>query len=159
MGSHQSTRMKSEDWLTPPKIITALGPFDLDPCTPEKMPWKTAERRYTIKENGLWMPWHGRVWLNPPYGRETIKWVSKLSDHGNGIALVFARTETNLFFRFVWPEASALLFLKGRLHFYGIDGLKAKHNGGAPTVLIAYGSQNAKALEFCNIKGAFVRLK
>lgn len=29
-------------WLTPPHIIEALGPFDLDPCCPPTMPWRTA---------------------------------------------------------------------------------------------------------------------
>lgn len=32
MGSHQSARAKTTTWLTPPELIQALGPFDLDPC-------------------------------------------------------------------------------------------------------------------------------
>ncbi len=31
MGSHQSTAMKTDNWLTPPEIISALGVFDTDP--------------------------------------------------------------------------------------------------------------------------------
>lgn len=37
IGSHQSARMKSDTWLTPPDIIKSLGEFDLDPCSPVKI--------------------------------------------------------------------------------------------------------------------------
>lgn len=48
-------------------------------------------------EGGLESPWIDRVWLNPPYGRETGLWLRTLAAHGSGIALVFARTETEMF--------------------------------------------------------------
>lgn len=146
MGSHQSGAMLSDTWLTPPHIIDALGPFDLDPCAAINQPWKTAEQHYTIEDNGLLKPWHGRVWLNPPYGRETGTWLARLAVHGDGIALIFARTETAMFFEYVWGMASALLFLEGRLHFHRIDGRRAAANAGAPSVLVAYGRQNASHL-------------
>lgn len=87
-----------EDWLTPPEILRALGTFDLDPCSPTDRPWDTAKIHYTKIDDGLAKPWHGRVWLNPPYGNKTKSWLSRLALHGNGIALVFARTETKSFF-------------------------------------------------------------
>jgi len=68
-------------------------------------------------------------------------------EHGNGIALVPARTETAMFFECVWGAADAVLFLKGRPHFYRTDGSRAPFNSGAPIVLIAYGLQNVAALE------------
>ena len=40
----------SDDWLTPPEIIHALGTFDLDPATPLVMPWLTATNRFTIAD-------------------------------------------------------------------------------------------------------------
>ncbi len=40
--------------------------------------------------------------LNPPYGEQTERWLAKLAKHGNGIALVYARTETKMFFDSVW---------------------------------------------------------
>ena len=43
--------------------------------------------------------------MNPPYGSETPKWLKKLSEHGNGIALIYARTETRMFFNYVWDKA------------------------------------------------------
>ena len=89
MGVHQSSRMLNDEWLTPPEILGALGNFDLDPCSPIIRPWDTAARHYSIEDNGLQQPWVGRVWLNPPYGRETGVWLQRLADHGNGIALAY----------------------------------------------------------------------
>jgi hypothetical protein len=150
--------MKSDTWLTPPHILQALGPFDLDPCCPPDMPWPTAKRDYTRAENGLKQPWEGRVWLNPPYSREAVKWLTKLADHGYGTALVFARTETEWFVEQVWRRASAVLFLYGRLHFHHADGTRAKANAGAPSCLVAYGSIDADLLESSGLDGRFVRL-
>jgi hypothetical protein len=44
-----------------------------------------------------------------------------LKNHGNGIALVYARTETKFFFDHIWNDADALFFFKGRLLFYHVD--------------------------------------
>jgi len=158
MGSHQSARALKDEWLTPPHILDALGPFDLDPCAPVNRPWETAERHYTIEDNGLTKPWDGRVWCNPPYGREAATWLQRCVSHGNAVALIFARTETRMFFEHVWPSASAVLFLEGRLHFHHADGLRAAANAGAPSVLVAYGQDNAQALSACGLGGHFVAL-
>jgi hypothetical protein len=150
--------MERDEWLTPPNVLGALGAFDLDPCAPVVRPWPMATEHYTAADNGLAKPWRGRVWLNPPYGGETARWMERLADHGNGIALIFARTETGIFFPWVWERASALLFLKGRLHFHYVDGRRAKANGGAPSVLIAYGSNNVEALRSSGLAGKLVEL-
>jgi len=155
---HHSARAKTDDWLTPPEILNALGPFDLDPCASRNQPWRTATVQFTEDDNGLLQAWKGRVWLNPPYGKEAAEWLERMALHGNGIALVFARTETKMFFTSVWPKASALLFLRGRLNFHRPGGDRSTKNAGGPTVLIAYGLSNAHRLEACGIPGAFVRL-
>ena len=98
IGSHQSASMKNDEWLTPPHILQALGEFDLDPCAPIVRPWETAKNHFTINDDGLKQKWFGRVWCNPPYGLEAAIWLNKLAEHGNGIALIFARTETKMFF-------------------------------------------------------------
>lgn len=161
LSSHQSARMKNDEWLTPPEIVRALGAFDLDPCAPEapRRPWDTASRHFSKSQDGLTQPWAGRVWLNPPFGREAVKWLRKLAMHGDGIALVPARTETAMFFEAVWGRADAVLFLKGRPHFHYVDGSRASANSGAPICLIAYGQPNAECLEACGLSGAFVRLR
>lgn len=145
LSSHQRNGGHDE-WLTPPEIVKALGPFDLDPCAPITRPWATAAQHYTRENDGLAQQWHGRVWLNPPFGREAVMWLRKLVQHGNGIALVPARTETAMFYECVWDVANAVLFMKGRPHFHYVDGRRAPANSGAPICLIAYGEHNAQRL-------------
>lgn len=150
----------SNIWLTPPFVLDALGKFDLDPCACSlPRPWETASTSFTIDEDGLSKHWFGRVILNPPYGNEAIAWMKKLSEHNNGIAILFARTETKMFFDYVWPCASSLFFLKGRLTFHRPDGSKGKTNSGGPSVLISYGKQNADSLRDCGLEGKWVRLQ
>lgn len=156
IGSHQSAASLNEEWLTPPALLQQLGPFDLDPCAPINPPWKTADRCFTIYDDGLKQPWRGRVWLNPPYGIKAKAWLARLADHGNGIALIFARTETEMFFEQVWKRASALLFLRGRLHFHHVNGKRAAANSGGPSVLVAYGQDNAYCLSRNSFLGAYV---
>ena len=156
MGSHQSANATTTTWLTPPNITAALGDFDLDPCAAPD--WPTAERHIILPEDGLTADWSGRVWLNPPYGKEAWVWLSKLADHGQGTALVFARTETAGFVSEVWGKASAILFLHGRLHFHYPDGRRAPANSGAPSCLVAYGDEDASILSGAEIAGTFLPL-
>lgn len=143
-------------WLTPPDIIAALGPFDLDPCAaPEPRPWPTADHHYTEAEDGLSRPWFGRVWCNPPFGSQTSAWLERMAAHGNGIALAFARTDTAMFHEWVFSRADAVLFLAGRPHFYTPAGSRAKGNSGGPICLIAYGTENARLLRDSGIRGAY----
>lgn len=151
--------MKNDEWLTPPDLVASLGPFDLDPCSPgDRRPWDTARVHYGLPQDGLALPWFGRVWLNPPYGREADAWLAKLVGHGDGVALIFARTETEMFFAHVWQKADAVLFLRGRLHFHYVDGRRADANAGAPSVLAAYGPNNVAALRRIASEGQFIRL-
>lgn len=147
LSSHQSANMKNDEWLTPPDILAALGDFCLDPCAPIARPWEMASQHYTVNDNGLRQEWRGRVWLNPPFGREAVKWLRRLVEHGNGIALVPARTETNMFYECVWGKADGVLFVRGRPHFHYVDGSRAAFNSGAPICLIAYGEDNLRVLE------------
>lgn len=159
MGSHQSASMVNDRWLTPRHVLDALGSFDLDPCGAPG--WQTAATIYTPETtgDGLSLDWCGRVWLNPPYGSQSGAWLSKLAEHGRGTALIFARTETRMFFEHVWRKASALLFLEGRLTFLYPDGTRARANGGAPSVLVAYGRSDAEILAACEIPGHYVSLE
>jgi len=155
--SHERQQGKDE-WLTPLYIIEDLGPFDLDPCAPVNRPWDTAKIHYTIFDDGLLKDWSGRVWMNPPYGTETPKWLKKLSDHGNGIALIYARTETRMFFDYIWDKADAILFIRRRLTFYDVYGKPGNNAAGAASCLVAYGKDNIVALENSNIDGKYIEL-
>lgn len=163
MGSHQSAHSETDIWFSPPAILEALGgwqSFDLDPCSHTDRPWPTAQTHYTQEDNGLILPWDGRIWLNPPYSIALItRFLGRLAEHDRGTALIFARTETDPFHRFVWNAASGLLFLRGRLNFHRKDGRRAEANGGAPSVLIAYGAEDCEILAAAPIDGAFVPLR
>lgn len=160
MGGHHSAAMGKDEWLTPPALLAQLGAFDLDPCAPVRRPWPMAAAHYTVVDNGLIKPWFGRVWCNPPYGPPaTIRpWLTRMVAHGRGLLLIFARTETELFFETVWERAAAVLFLRGRLHFHHVDGRRAAANAGAPSCLVAYGGDDAECLACCGLAGRFVPL-
>ena len=147
LSGHQSAAMKNDEWLTPPEIVKSLGEFDLDPCSPIARPWDTAKFHFDVRDDGLKQAWDGRVWLNHPFGREAVKWLRRMVRHGNGIALIPARTETAMFYETVWGVADAIMFIKGRPHFHNVEGKRAPFNSGAPICLVAYGVANAAALE------------
>ena len=102
--------------------------------------------------------WQGRVWCNPPYGGETKKWLAKFAEHGNGIALIFVRTETQQFFDYIWPLANGILFLKGRLTFCSAYGRPATATAGSPSCLVAYGRENVEALAISGLAGKLIAL-
>ena len=103
-----------------------------------------------------------RVFLNPPYGAETGKWMARAAEHGNVTALIFARTETIQFFESIWPKAKAVCFLKGRLSFYHVSG-KRGGTAGAPSMLVTWDDDNANILRQAvmdgKIKGAYIDLR
>jgi hypothetical protein len=159
IGGHHNPVSLTDVWLTPPGILEKLGAFDLDPCAcSEPRPWPTAREHYTREDDGLLYPWDGRVWLNPPYGAPSVitPWLARLAAHANGIALIFARTETAMFYRYVWQAADGLLFFRGRLFFHRPDGSIAAGNAGAPSCLVAYGRENAACLAGLPELGHFV---
>lgn len=160
--AHTRGTHTTDDWITPLPLLDRLGAFDLDPCESDTQPWPCADRGYRVcrDEDGLTLPWKGLVYVNPPYGVATGSWLNRLCLHGNGVALVFARTETRMFFEYVWPRASALLFLRGRLTFCYPDGRgsKAGHNSGGPSVLIGYGREAVSRLRAAQDLGALVVL-
>jgi DNA N-6-adenine-methyltransferase (Dam) len=154
LGSHQRAIGKSQVHLTPRWIIDALGPFDLDPCAADPRPWDCASVNRTT--DGLGISWHGFVWLNPPFDRFQVGgWIHKLADHGNGIALLHARTETEWFLP-CWTQASAILFLDKRISFCRPDGSQQEANSGAPPVLVAFGGYARQRLKFAGIDGHLI---
>jgi hypothetical protein len=163
MGSHQSANAGTHTWLTPPDILEALGPFDLDPCAcPEPRPWATATTMWTREDQPLSRAWTGgRVFLNPPFGpKETVMaFMRRLIEHGRGTALLFARTDTELFHETVFGAATSILFLKGRPHFHRQDGSRAAANSGAPVCLVAYGIEDDYHLRHSGIAGMFMPIK
>jgi len=158
MKTFNTNTKNNDEWLTPPEIINSLGEFDVDPCTPINRPWDTALIHYNKNDDGFTKEWHGRVWCNPPYGRETFQWINKLAAHGNGMTLIFARTETIGFHSEVWNKADAIFFFKGRLKFHYVDGTQGQC-ANAPSCLVAYGQNNVEAIKNANLNGKLIILK
>jgi phage N-6-adenine-methyltransferase len=69
---------QSAEWSTPQDFFDALNAqfrFALDPsATPDNA---KCVRYFTKADDGLKQTWTGRVFMNPPYGREIGKWVKK----------------------------------------------------------------------------------
>jgi hypothetical protein len=147
---------KSDDWITPAYIFRALGEwFDLDvaaaPEGPRYVPtwaWYSAD--------ALARPWHGLVWMNPPFGHQSTKreWLRRFFDHGNGIALVPDRTSAPWFQEFA-PRADLLLMVAPKIKFERIDGTVGE-SPGTGTVLMAAGSRAAAALRRAAALGMLV---
>ena len=97
-----------------------------------------------------------RVFLNPPYGKETEAWLKKMAKHRHGIALIFARTETATWMKWVWPQAHSIFFLDGRLWFFRPDGTKGDSNAGGPSALISYSYPDTERIRNSGLGGVLV---
>ena len=147
----------SVEWYTPPNIFETLNlEFDLDPASPENKPeYIPVKNWYSIKDNGLEKDWYGRVWLNPPYSRKEMGlWLEKFINHGNGISLLFNRSDTKWFHQ--WAiKSDAILFKKGRIKFL-LNG-KRKAFPSAPSIFLAMGEECCNAIK--KFEGLYVDLK
>lgn len=141
----------------PPVLIHSLGIFDLDPCAP-KQQFYTVKECFTKEDDGLVKPWNGRFWLNPPYSRKLIgPFIKKMAVHNNGIALIFNRMDIALWHETIFPTATAMLIMKGRVKFMRPDGTQGDA-ARCGSVLLAWGEENAKCLQNCGIAGRLVKL-
>lgn len=155
------TAATRDDWQTPASILSALGRFDLDPCANSDNPTRCAAKGFTISDNGLFQEWKGRVWLNPPYGgvAPAKVWLMKLTQHGNGVALVPPRVGARWFHDVVLSTCDAILFLKGRVSFIDPVVQRPAKENNADSVLIAYGMENVVAFENCGLEGKLWKLR
>jgi ParB family chromosome partitioning protein len=77
------TSSASNEWYTPRHIAdtarAVLGGIDLDPAScAEANEVIQASAFYTRADDGLAQFWQGRIWLNPPYGRQQGRWAARL---------------------------------------------------------------------------------
>ena len=115
-----------ENWYTPPEYLEAaravLGGFDLDPASSrEAQETVKAARFFTREQDGLSQPWHGRVWLNPPFSRADSFVTKLLAEFNAGnveaaILLTNACTDTDWFHK-VFSVCRAICFTDGRISF------------------------------------------
>jgi len=103
----------SDECYTPASLFETLDiRFDLDPAScPRELSAVPADRIYTVEDDGLAQPWHGRVWLNPPYSKAS-PWVDRFLEHGHGIALLPASRNCKWHNR-IWAEADGVTMWNG----------------------------------------------
>jgi len=122
-----------------------MGQIDLDPASnPIANRTVGATRFYDREEDGLSQPWHGRVWLNPPYGRgkgnrsNMDLWSEKLvSEYENGrvtqACLLVKAAPSELSFQRLYRFP--ICFTRGRVAF--LDGRGVPVRGNAHGTAIA----------------------
>ena len=155
---------ETNEWYTPPDLIDkarrVLGGFDLDPasCAVANETVQAA-RYFTEDDDGLAHDWHGRVWLNPPYGRIAGKFVEHLTrqrEAGNVTAAVILVNAHSTDARWFWPLWEGLLcFTYQRLDFSA--GTARRQGSTHGSVLAYFGPDPDRfAVEFKDV-GAIVR--
>ena len=151
---------RNDRWLTPLPIIEAvtvgvgLLPFDLDPCgAPGHM---TAARTYLLErgDDGLRDPWFGRVWMNPPYGAEKMRWIHRFISQyrlgnitGGTILVPFDPGAVEAWQDTLWPQSDAILAYRHRVNFVSRDDKTGKGMVSVnDSAVIAFGQRDADAL-------------
>jgi hypothetical protein len=131
------------EWFTPEQYIElarqVLGDIDLDPASSFEAQKIIQAKKYFDKDtDGLKERWHGRVYLNPPYGPPLIsRFISKLHEEWTAghieaaITLTHNYTDTRWFQSKLVPIASAICFTSGRVKFYEGDHVAAPTQGQA----------------------------
>lgn len=122
-----------DEWGTPPDFVemvrTVLGGIDLDPASNDAANKIVKATDYFRKENdALIRPWHGRVFLNPPYSRGLIdafaeKTVAEFKAGNIAAAVVLTNTSTSsASWRHLADNAECFAFPGRRIQFLANDG-------------------------------------
>ena len=143
---------ETTEWGTPDELFDGLDKefnFNLDPAA-TKVNAKT-DYFYDIESDGLFKSWYihrflelasekGRVFCNPPYGRNVGEWVAKADEEfrsGNAeliVMLLPSRTDVKWFHQYIYNKPNvSIRFIKGRLTFKG-----AKHPAPFPSMLVIW---------------------
>ena len=129
----------SNEWTTPKWLFEQLDAefhFTLDPCSTDEN--HLCDKYFTIKENGLLMPWKDNVvFVNPPYGSALKDWVKKCFDENylnntTVVLLMPARVDTKFFHSYIYNRAE-IRFLKGRLKFSN-----SKNSAPFPSMIVVF---------------------
>lgn len=150
MGKLNSSLFSSKDqtWETPKELFDKLNEvfkFDLDVCAEAET--TKCEKFFTPEIDGLSQEWDGTCWMNPPYGREQIKWIKKAykefaSNSVTTVCLVPARPDTKVWQEVIFPNAKAICFMKGRIKFSG-----SKDSAPFPSALIVFADEVTESQE------------
>lgn len=137
-----------QTWETPKELFHNLNDvfnFTLDVCAvPETA---KCEKYFTPAIDGLAQNWCNNIcWMNPPYGRDQIKWIDKAAKESlNGVTVVClipARPDTRAWQNIIFPNATAICFIKGRLKFGG-----SKDSAPFPSAIVVFGNKLTSSQE------------
>lgn len=137
------------EWYTPSHIVDRVEKMfeqiSLDPCS-NSSDWREAaipaESYWTKEDDGLTQLWHGKVYMNPPYGDEIAAWVERLKEAyesgeiDEAIALLPARTDTAWFQNYLADYC--FCFVRGRLKFS-----QSENSAPFPSVVVYLGDDIA----------------
>lgn len=114
-----------DDWRTPPAIFAALNAefrFTVDAAASPAN--ALLPRFWTREADAFAQDWRGeRIFCNPPYGRDSGRWIAKFASAVRGgaeivVALLPARTDTCAFHDHIYHRPGVeVRFLRGRLRF------------------------------------------
>jgi phage N-6-adenine-methyltransferase len=154
---------ESNEYYTPAQYIEAarkvMGYIDLDPASCEAANRNVqAKLYYSIEDNGLAQDWQGRVWLNPPYGRNASDFAERLlaayraKKVSQAIMLVNANiTETKWFAPF-WDYL--ICFTNHRINFVNADEKSGSTHG---SIFVYLGEKGAAFIREFRGFGVVVR--
>ena len=126
----------SDEYYSPPDIVEAarrtMGGIDLDPAS-SRVANERIRATYFFslpRYDGLRQDWHGRVWLNHPFGRDTNgPWIERLiSEYKSGrvkqaCCITFASTSEAWFRPLLeYPQC----FIHKRTNYFLADGTLKK---------------------------------
>src|SRR5262249_21718731 len=123
---HRAQWGGNNEWHTPPEYIelarAVFGEIDLDPASNEIAQKIVAAKQFfkyvSKRNNGMTKPWHGRVWLNPPFSpNEIAAFVGKLvgeyeKDHISAAIMLASNYTDSGWFQRLARYASAISFPK-----------------------------------------------
>jgi phage N-6-adenine-methyltransferase len=139
-GVHFSSQ--SHDWQTPPDLFAVLHKefgFTMDACAEAHN--AQLPDYFSPANSALTKFWYGRLWMNPPHGREIGRWVGKAFGEvyaGRAelvVCLTPARTDTSWFWKYC--RHAEVRFLPGRLHFWA-DGKPVGNGAPFPSIITVF---------------------
>ena len=131
----------NNEWHTPAPHLAlvrqVLDQIDLDPASNDIAQRRICAARYFTKDDdGLSKPWHGRVFMNPPFAYPSIElFIDKLLGELNDGRVTDAVVLTNNFSDTGWfhkatRAAAATCITKGRVRFESPEGDSAQPTQG-----------------------------
>lgn len=149
-----------QTWETPQDLFDKLDNvfnFEIDVCAlPENAKCDTY---FTPEMNGLSQDWNNTCWMNPPYDKkEQPKWVEKaynesVKNNSTIVCLIPARVDNKIWHNIVFPNASNICFIKGRLKFGN-----SKNSAPFPSALITFGNVTNEQVRLLSQLGYMVNI-